>query len=520
MATDSGGASNALRLVTPLTLLSMSAPMSCNTRHFDTIYALLPASLKCAIDDMLSGAASESAMRHTLDQLVRFSLSMDCGDDDLDSREAWNTQRQKVQKALSSLSSGAENGKKRERENTQETSDCDPKAKKLKMDPESDGGTDVPIFSLHAVSASAPVRKKVHITIHQNTVRFANATSGAQEASIPLTALTRAFCISTPGKSKPHWTVIILTDVEQNQIIFGLDAVPPSLTTTTHPASPNNHPKGTQAKPLLTQFFSHLPSRVILQEPSTSQFRSATGEPFLDAYLRAKDGHLLFFNDGILFGEKKPCMWIAMEEIDSVRCLSATGRTFSLYVRYVGESKEADQEEDTGEEIEFSLIDGKNQDSVARWVHENRHRFGVSPRPTTVLQNGTEVDELAADEDTPEKKADGDSDGDDSDFESESESDGGSATSDSSNDDDQEEEADAQGSGSDEDGEGEEEEEEEGQQLDPSKHPLLREGAMPKMSMQAINAVVGMVEEDLRVGSAPKGAQVIDDGEDVDELED
>ncbi|KAF8520287.1 hypothetical protein JB92DRAFT_3111808 [Gautieria morchelliformis] len=505
--------------------------MSHETTHFDAVYPLLPSSLKSGIDDLLSRATRESVVRHTLDQLVRLALNRDCNVEDLDLREEWNTQRQKVQNALSSLGSGGENGKKRAREEDPlQPSVSDPKAKKVKLGSDSVGGSDDPIFSLHAVSASSPVRKKVHITIHHNSIRFTHVTSGAQEAYIPHSSLTRAFLISTPGKSKPHWTVIILTDAEQSQMIFGLEAVPPSLTTTTHPASPHTNPKGTEAKPAVMQFLSHLPSRVVLQEPSTSIFRSATGEPFLDTYLRAKDGHLLFFKEGLLFGEKKPCMWIGLEVIDNVRSLSATGRTFSLFVTRLREATDGDESEG-GEETEFSLIDGKNQDAVARWVQENRHRFGVTRRHTSETQDGTQTNELAAGEDTPETKADEDpEDSDDSDFESDSESDGGSGSSDSSdggnsgdggegqsgsNEEEGEEEEEEEGEG-DGDGDGEDEEE----SLDPSKHPLLAEGAMPRMSKAALSAVVGLVEEDLMSGSAVKRAQVGDDDEDVDELED
>lgn len=504
--------------------MPLSTPASYETLHFDTVYALLPASLKLGIDDLLSRATRESAVRHTLDQLVRFALSKDSHDDDMDSREEWNVQRQKAARALSNLRSITEKGKKRTREeDAAATSDSDPKAKKLKLDSDNVGGTDEPIFSLHSISTAAPVRKKVHITVHQKSIRFTHATSGAQEASVPLASLTRAFLVPTPGKSKPHWTVIILTDVEQNQIIFGLDAVPPSLITTTHPASPHNNAKGTEAKPALMKFFSHFSSHAILEEPSTSIFRSASGEPFLDAYLRAKDGHLLFFKDGILFGEKKPCLWIGMEEIDSVRSLSATGRTFSLFVKRVGEDMEQDEERE-GEETEFSLIDGKNQDSVARWVQENRARFGIIQRTQNITQDGTEVDELVADEDTPEKPADEDSEDLDSDFEGDSESDGGSATSDSSNSGDSggDEEGQSRSDGDDDDDDDVDDvdvdDETEGVSLDPSKHPLLREGAMPRMSRQALDAVVDMVEDSMN--ALAKRAQAGYDDEDVDELED
>lgn len=339
-----------------------------------------------------------------------------------------------------------------------------------------------------------------------------HATSGMQESSIPLSSLTRAFLIPTPGKTKPHWTVVIFTDLEQNQIIFGLDAIPPSLSTTAHPELLYTYPKGSESKPALMQLLSRLPSHVKFQEPSTAQFRSATGEPYLDAYLHAKDGHLLFFEDGIFFGEKKPCLWIGMEDIESVRSLSATGRSFSLFVKRVAdvvEDEAGDGRE--GEETEFSLIHGKHQDAVGRWVKDSQYRFGT--RRDTKMGGRSrieDVDELAGDEDTPEKKAEDSEDLDDSDFESDSGSDGGSATSQSSDEADDGPEAEAECSGSD----GDEAE------VVQARYPLLRPGAMPKMSRAAIDTVVGIVEDDLLGGLVAKEAIRVDDDDDVDELED
>lgn len=47
-----------------------------------------------------------------------------------------------------------------------------------------------------------------------------------------------------------------------------------------------------------------------------------------------------------------------------------------------------------------------------------------------------------------------------------------------------------------------EEEEEEEEEFDPTHHPLLRPGAMPKMSKAALEMAVGIVENDLVGGSA------------------
>jgi len=144
----------------------MSGFQSHETSHFDAVYAVVPAALKAGIDELLSKATRESAARHTLDQLVRFSLGRDASGEDTDSREEWNAQRQKAEKALSSLDGGSGKGKKRAREDDAAgVSEPEAKSKKAKLDSinigSGDSDDDVPIFTLHTVSASSPVRKKV-----------------------------------------------------------------------------------------------------------------------------------------------------------------------------------------------------------------------------------------------------------------------------------------------------------------------------------------------------------------------
>ena len=110
-----------------------------------------------------------------------------------------------------------------------------------------------------------------------------------------------------------------------------------------------------------------------------------------------------------------------------------------------------------------------------------------------------------------------DNDDDDSDFGVDSDdSDGGSPTSSSESDEDGGGAGsgdEATGSESDEDEDAGSDREEDGP-LDPARHPLMRAGAMPKMSKAAMDMAVGMVVDDL-VG----GHEVEQDGEE-DELDD
>lgn len=484
----------------------------------------------------------------------------------------------------------------------------EPESKKAKSSSSSDQTPedDQPLYTLHAISVSSPIRKKLDVTIHKSSIRFANAITKATELSIPISHLKRAFLLPTRGKTKPHWTVLIMssdmpvptgkasaaaTKEEQPQIVFGVDAVTAAVFLITDhtkkdvggvgenptSSSSTSHPKGTSVLPHLHAFLSHLPFRTL--EPSTAVFKSAVstsgdGTAGVEGYRGAKNGTLWFFSEGLLWDGKPGEFWSVADLVggkrgkgqvdvdlggaEGVRTVSATGRSCSVIIcRKVvvqGQGDEEDQEEEEEESVDtdVGMVDGKEQEGIARWVKKHRHLFGVAP--VAMDEDGTGKQLAVPEED--------DSDEDDSDFEGSS-SDGGSPSSSSgededvdaggsnrrrrkrggddddamsedlgsgsersdSEDGDAEDEGDANGANENEDDE--EDTEEEDEDLDPARHPLLRPGAMPRMSRAAIDAVVGMVENDLMGGATSlerRGAndtgESVNGDEEEDELDD
>lgn len=405
-------------------------------------------------------------------------------------------------------------------------------AKRVKTDstaPEDDP----PLFTLHALSLTSPIRKKADITVHERTLRLTSGPACTPEAPpIRLAALKRAFFLPTRGKSKPHWTVLLLpSDVPiaagkagaearaaspGPPVVFGVDAVPAAaLSTSTYAAQgqPQTtvHPKGTPAEPALRTFLRHLPATAL--EPRTDVFRSAggAGEAGVEAYRGAKPGTLWFLREGVLW-DGRPAEFFALADlapveaaetgdVEGVRTISATGRTCSVLVRRV-----EDGEEGTVAEVDFGMVDGREQEGIARWVRAHRHLFGMREGAGG---NGSGPSAAAAAEEDSE-------DGEDADFVA-SDSDDGSATSDSDDDGSGAETVDdAEGDAEDGDATDEEEGGEEEGALDPARHPLLRPGAMPKhMSRAAMEMVVGIVE-----GSLLGGGGGGEDEEEADELED
>ncbi|KIJ64331.1 hypothetical protein HYDPIDRAFT_112325 [Hydnomerulius pinastri MD-312] len=507
------------------------------TPLLDILSPHLPTRFSSALSQLI--VSSES--RSLLETLLSFAVGGECSTHaSRDVRQEWTRNQPAAIKALQEFvgSKGSKRG--RESEDTEESSSKRPRTSETEAD------DDPPLFTLPSISVTSPIRKKVNITIHERSIRFINTGSRAVESSIPLSSISRAFLLPTRGKAKGHWTVVLLpSDVPEKgktsasspqQIIFGLDALSTTKFETTSYTSGSSSPKttavakGEETLASIRSLLSYLP--VPLLEPSATVFRSACataksghGAAGVDAYLSAKSGTLWFFDTGILWGESKPCEFWAVSDLlakDGIRLISATGRTCSVILgRKNSTSKDADKQdddeaEDEGEEVvetEFAMVDGREQDPINAWARQRKHVFGKEvasssdASPTKEGRKGT-AGTGAAKGQLPTTAAKGpawdDSDSDDEDYEIASSEDlEGSSGSDSddsedgggSGDEGEGDEGEGEGSGSEvveQSGDDESEEE-----LQEAHHPLLRPGAMPRMSKAAIDAVVDMVNGDM-----------------------
>ncbi|CAA7262680.1 unnamed protein product [Cyclocybe aegerita] len=495
--------------------------MASEMHYLRAIIPSLPTEIAAKIRSLCVTAANESL----LENLVRFLAGAGhASDASVGIQEQWSEKQATTRTVLAGLRPTTKRGR-------EEGGDTDSQqSKRQRLSPATaPTNNGPPIFTLHAISATSPVRKKVDITIHENLIALTNPTSRALEASVPLSSIRRAFIVPTRGKSKPHWTVILLSsDVpdkgkptpgfssENLQIIFGLDATSAStFNTTTYAAgepSAHTQPKGTSTLLSIKQFLSHLPIPTI--EPSTDVFKSActgsgssagvNGIPGVEAYRAAKAGNLWFSAQGILWGESKPCEFWAVGDLlgkmDGVR-IAGAGRSFTVIL--TRRSTEGEDEE----ESEFGMVDGREREGVNEWVRNHWHLFGRTgseeegvSKPKPKVQNlGPMTIRTLQDE----------SDDEDEDFETDVSSlDGSEALSSNEN------------STSDEGGSDEEDDNNGNDGVkteDPAKHPLLRPGAVPKMSKAALEMAVGIIEEDFAMGDSPDEH---DELEEEDELDD
>ncbi|KAJ7662912.1 histone chaperone Rttp106-like-domain-containing protein [Mycena rosella] len=409
--------------------------MSTATPFLTAISSTLPPELSESLKGFQTPAGAQA-----LDALIRFVSGADASDPE--TQQQWSARQHEALAALSALTKSASSTNGKRQREQEDGSDSD--AKRQKTDsPDSEDGP--PLFTLHSISTSSPIRKKVDIAVHASSVRFLNAATRVLEASIPLAALTRAFLLPTRGKMKAHWTVVILSSdapdrgkkqPASSQIIFGLDAAAAAAVKYTAAAEPTTTLKtGTPTRALLLDFLARLQRPVL--EPVPAVFKSACagvaasaaegGVPGVQAYRGAKEGTLWFLRAGVLWGESKPCEFWPLEALlskaDGLRVISATGRTCTVVLTRKSppeERAELDEgEADPGVEAAFSNVDGREQEGINKWVREHRELFG---KEMVAGVGALQVQD--------------DSDEEDGDFEADSESDGGSASGGSSEEED------------------------------------------------------------------------------------
>ncbi|KAF8262465.1 hypothetical protein EI94DRAFT_1743573 [Lactarius quietus] len=546
------------------------APPNTNSHVHDTPYldALLDAVPDAAIPPELK-IASTSNSAQVLPKFIDAALRLASGgssrpNDDALLRDAWPQIQASLQNTLHALGSPPAYAK-RKRSTSPSSVQAPASNKKSKHEEEEDGEEDPPHLTLHALSATAPVRHKVDITLHTRSLRLAHATTGAPVARSARVVLTRAFLLPTRSRATgaPQWTALLLAGdtptptlaaprknngaaagvgvgkgKEKGNARFELACLVPEAGAvprlTLHPVPSSSLPSNTRpptpSSPhqALLSLLSSLSSTLTTALPVPKLVQIERGTPLagITAFRGARETSLWFFDASAATGiagilaDARPAEFWALVDLAvgdaGVRVLSATGRTCTVILTRRptprATSTEGSEDDDEGEETEFQMIDGKEREGIVEWVRKHKSAFGIAVvRRSQAGGAGT-----GAEGGVVGKGGDSDSD---SNFEDESgESDGGSPSSSGSSSGSGEheggEESDNEGGaseGTEESAEADDndDDDEEIVDLDPKRHPLLRAaaaGAIPKMSRAAVDAAIGFVVEDL-VGREPVGPQ-------------
>ena len=180
--------------------------MTQDTSFYQAVCRSLPTNHATEVQSLCQSPSAEAI----LDTLIRFVVGAHClSSAPAEKREEWVEKQIKVKQALQDLTTLTDGKQLREEEadESQTTHKCQQKVNetdfKLKED-------DSPLFTLHSISTTALLCKKLDVTIHRHTIRLTNPSTLQTEAVVPVSSLCRVFIVPTRGKSKPYWSVLLL----------------------------------------------------------------------------------------------------------------------------------------------------------------------------------------------------------------------------------------------------------------------------------------------------------------------
>lgn len=120
-----------------------------------------------------------------LDTLIRFISGAECSvDASSDTIQEWSAKQRVAKESLNDLIQAVPNGNKRQREQD-ELDEHNTKRQKVPS-PEPQPADDPPVFTLHSISTTSPIRKKSDITIHRSSIKFTNIHATCRRQYTPL----------------------------------------------------------------------------------------------------------------------------------------------------------------------------------------------------------------------------------------------------------------------------------------------------------------------------------------------
>ncbi|KAL9049018.1 MAG: hypothetical protein Q9162_007431 [Coniocarpon cinnabarinum] len=244
------------------------------------------------------------------------------------------------------------------------------------------------LASIKNISFSLPLRKKCRLEIYgkkgdrNGGVKVVDQSTGETEAEMMVSSIEQAIVTPLPDRPNITYNYCILP-VTPNplsptpfSIVFTVSSPVPSseVLNVTDSAISSNIAQYQNFAPLLNDLFNvplSVQGKSVL-EPNPNEFVSSIVQAHrknekswcTKAWVGSKEGWLYPLGRGLLFGFKKPVIWIPLERVESVSYTNVLQRTFNMAVRVVVGTKEDEKDE----EMEFCMIDQGDFANVDEWV--------------------------------------------------------------------------------------------------------------------------------------------------------
>ncbi|KAK3388753.1 hypothetical protein B0T20DRAFT_364534 [Sordaria brevicollis] len=263
------------------------------------------------------------------------------------------------------------------------------------------------LLEIKDISISIPQRKKYDLCFTKNFLyaRASGSPVPVQGIVYPWTDIEHAFYLPVPEKSQVQHNYVLLPrgsylptskqqDAQQHAtqqaplepLVFTIPFTAPKPGTITGPsaaaAAPVSDSYATLFHWALTMSLraaGNTSCELVSSDPkifhsvARQAYRPQEKAVHVKAFRGSKDGYLFFLPTGILWGFKKPLLFLPLDKIVAVSYTSVLQRTFNIVVELEATEKEGGE----GQEIEFSMLD---QEDYAGIDQSYVRRHGLADR--------------------------------------------------------------------------------------------------------------------------------------------
>ncbi|KAH6674598.1 hypothetical protein B0J14DRAFT_638301 [Halenospora varia] len=266
-------------------------------------------------------------------------------------------------------------------------------------------GNDPVLLEIKDISVVIPQRKKYTLCFTSSHLyaRLGDSPEPVAGISYAWKDIEYAFCLPVPEKTQKQYNYLLFpknSNITPSKPTPGAPQIPEPLVFTI----PDNTPKpgtisGSEAasasavsddyKTLLdwalaTRLKAVGKGSFKIMQADPKLFASEQKQPhrpgekavFVKAFRGSKDGYLFFLPNGILWGFKKPLLFLPHERLAAVSYTSVLQRTFNLSVEVDTSSTEGGAVEESSEEFEFSMLDQQDFDGISEYVK----RYGLADK--------------------------------------------------------------------------------------------------------------------------------------------
>ncbi|KAF9878241.1 hypothetical protein CkaCkLH20_04279 [Colletotrichum karsti] len=229
------------------------------------------------------------------------------------------------------------------------------------------------LLEIKEISVSVPQRKKYELCFTENHLyaRLPGTTAPVEGIIYPWEDIEYAFYLPVPEKTQVQHNYVLFprgtclptkTAPEKEALVFTVPSTPPKQGTIGGPkanaAAAVSDTYRTLFDWALTTHLSSAGNAVEIVAADPSKFHSLVRQPHrpnekavhVKAFRGSKDGYLFFLPNGILYGFKKPLVFLPADRIVAVSYTNVLQRTFNMVVEVFAEGDET-------EEIEFGMLD-------------------------------------------------------------------------------------------------------------------------------------------------------------------